>query len=940
MVSSRLTHPHTHTHITHNSPLLAIHTPHIFHNFFAHTRIGPINTAGLHKLLQAELPTTSDHSPPPHTDLSQLPPSQQQQQHTSTSPLNKHQRDTWCHQNLPTAVQLACDNQNGKNNIKQSFYSDVCFRHIVPHLHSSGLLTLGMRKTLGKAFPLYRRYLALLRTHRHIDISNLRHRAPPPAPSHRFMQETAAQVTAAILHYKCDVAAAVRFIGGQHIAQHLQTNTIIPTLRTAGVPEPILDDLQRIIRFGAPAKAQVTSTEQNFREFLARGNHRSIYQNPTQTKQAFEKDIRRGYALAANPWLILFTPHTHRTPVGMICTDHRYKKPRNIFDSSFRPHPWSLAINDMLDPASEPPIHFQHSFKIFLTWIWNLRISYPHREIYLGDDDVSGAFRRVKLNPNLVAMHSCMLFGYLFFMTGQTFGGNTSPANWEPVAMARMHYARYLWAQDDTPSKGQQLLPTLRFTPPPTTDITDSFPIPTIEPSHTGVFTPEGKRQPPPYTHHVDDCYYADVRECFLRTASASILALYLLLGRPSETNPDAFAWDKFDGYLSYERKAKGWLVNSRTLQVTLPPYKREIVLTELQRTLSSTHATLKSLAELLGLLSDLSTICRWARPRYFHLQHTLATFLRQRAHQIRAYLDRTGKRTEFAHYLHASLPKHLAHRIAPLLAQHDALLLWAYKGKLKLNKHALQQLEWFFTYLKDPANVWGCSIGHLIDRQPFATTTGDASHLGLGGYSPELQFWFAVIFSPRIRARADLHPTHPDYLHINQLEFAVVLLQTAATLVRLQAPPPANLQTTYPNGYPYAPILLNRTDNTPTNNWTNKVATRSPRAYPLVAFLANLLQQSQHLLDLRSTHIKGCHNHLADTLSRPLSSDTHSHTQQIYQTSPATTSWNFFRPSPALLSTISQLLSSPANRDLPKPPSNLGHFEPAGSTTLCSWLA
>jgi len=51
------------------------------------------------------------------------------------------------------------------------------------------------------------------------------------------------------------------------------------------------------------------------------------------------------------------------------------------------------------------------AFSEFLVYLYNLRIPYPHREIFLGDDDVSSAFRQDKYHPDLVAMHcfSCQV---------------------------------------------------------------------------------------------------------------------------------------------------------------------------------------------------------------------------------------------------------------------------------------------------------------------------------------------------------------------------------------------------------------------------------------------------------------------------------------------------------------------------------------------------
>jgi hypothetical protein len=89
-----------------------------------------------------------------------------------------------------------------------------------------------------------------------------------------------------------------------------------------------------------------------------------------------------------------------------------------------------MAINAFTCKETEPEIDFPKAWLMRLAWLWNLRITYPWLEIYLGDDDVSGAFRQVKYNPDVVAMHPFLVFGVLFMSTGQTFSDCTSPANW------------------------------------------------------------------------------------------------------------------------------------------------------------------------------------------------------------------------------------------------------------------------------------------------------------------------------------------------------------------------------------------------------------------------------------------------------------------------------------------------------------------------------
>lgn len=143
--------------------------------------------------------------------------------------------------------------------------------------------------------------------------------------------------------------------------------------------------------------------------------------------------------------MVHFALNCHVTPIGLVGLHHKYKQLRPIFDSSFRPEPKFSGINDWTTKDTEPPLHFAQSCSKHLVWLYNLRITYPDREIYLGGDDVSGASRHQKYHPNLVGMHSCVIADHLSCSTGMTFGDNTSPSNFEPIADARRQLAKHLW---------------------------------------------------------------------------------------------------------------------------------------------------------------------------------------------------------------------------------------------------------------------------------------------------------------------------------------------------------------------------------------------------------------------------------------------------------------------------------------------------------------
>ena len=77
-----------------------------------------------------------------------------------------------------------------------------------------------------------------------------------------------------------------------------------------------------------------------------------------------------------------------------------------------------------------------------------MRITYPNKPNFIGDDNVKNAFRLIKHNPAAVGMHEFVGHGYLGLCTGQTFGGNFSPQNFEPIAVARSQQATHLWKHE------------------------------------------------------------------------------------------------------------------------------------------------------------------------------------------------------------------------------------------------------------------------------------------------------------------------------------------------------------------------------------------------------------------------------------------------------------------------------------------------------------
>ncbi len=64
----------------------------------------------------------------------------------------------------------------------------------------------------------------------------------------------------------------------------------------------------------------------------------------------------------------------------------------------------------------------------FLTYLWNLRITFPNRDIAIHANNVKSCFWQLKHHPNVI---SFIINTILFLQCKTTFGLDFIPANWE-----------------------------------------------------------------------------------------------------------------------------------------------------------------------------------------------------------------------------------------------------------------------------------------------------------------------------------------------------------------------------------------------------------------------------------------------------------------------------------------------------------------------------
>jgi hypothetical protein len=233
---------------------------------------------------------------------------------------------------------------------------------------------------------------------------------------------------------------------------------------------------------------------------------------------------------------------------------------------------------------------------------------------------------------------------------------------------------------------------------------------------------------------------------------------------------------------------------------------------------------------------------------------------------------------------------------------------IWDSKSHTFITPALREEVDFVIHVLSHPDTYrWESPIAHLIPREPDGEVFQDACPWGGGGFSPELDFWWALDWPIEVFERATkLSSNDPCYISNNLLEYAAILFGLAGAILAWEAlPPPIR---------PPHPFYLFWTDNMAARAWTTKISgIKTPQGRSLVRLFAHLLMFSD--LGVEAQHIKGTQNIIADFLSRAslthnMSSFTYRHIQTRF---PWLTLSRRFFPSSELLALVFTALLRPS---------------------------
>jgi len=724
------------------------------------------------------------------------------------------------------------------------------------------------RQTIATDLPVFHAYARLRQQASTADLSPLL--APRPTPTakpidtHRVLL-----MGCALLRFQCDYGDLIRWLRGPYTNAHRDWTAVRSAFEATqshqpppAFPHPDFDRTITTCTQGAPLKAHFASDYASCAFRNKKRPPKSVLQHSDDLVTTLSMEEQLSYHIILPRFLWRFLPGLLLSIFRMA---YRYRdpKPRLCIDpSSTLSQEDTGNLNDQIPPPGldcdiNPPIYYGSAFTRYLTWLWNLRISFPNDDIIQTTDDISAAFRRVLYHPDVAPAFASVWDQWLIIPVSLIFGARNSPSIYMLLGEARSHLAHHL---PPPPSAyATPLIDRLTLPPPPTADTPIS---PAIHDSlNPGIsFLPDGSpelRMPV----FVDDTGVAHARQFFRTAVTASVHAAYTIFGAPESdpARPPCINPSKWTDHPTHITKFLGFHINSRTMEVAWPLDKREKArdyITTLLTADANGDCTPQDMSRVLGLVNHAATVAPIGKLRTMRLQFLLTNLIQTAPpsqHQSRWY--RNNK---------SSLPPDIRDELSQFLAL-------------------------ISTDIQDGA--WKRPIGLLIPRDTTITTATDASTNALGGWCDRKSLnhmWRISI--------QDLHAagfpsnmgwdnTHnfneadidPKKIHINILEFIAIFIELWICVRQLltfkESPSTKELHaapaSTIPAG---GHRILVCADNTSALSWLRYASrTKRPPVRRLARLLTHFLSQvfPATSLQLQPRHIRGVSNVEADNLSR-----------------------------------------------------------------------
>jgi len=483
----------------------------------------------------------------------------------------------------------------------------------------------------------------------------------------------------------------------QHPSQISYGSKFQPSSSLEGLLQdhPLWPRLKMILDEGAIFPLQAIDMKSRLLDLefhLERGNHKSLEKYAEFIDPMISEDVNRGFILPLPPEILPKLPGASIAPLGC----HKQTtidEEGNIIpkyclthDQSF-PGPSGLSVNLRVKKDLLPPILYSFVLSRLAHYIINTRLLHPDTRIYLCKVDLDAAYRRCSLSSR-TAMECLTVYKDLLLVALRlSFGGAPGPNLWGVISESiadignailqndSWNYSTFFDPLSDTIEEPLSLPDDIPLASTKKLSVT----LPLNEKGYIDIYIDDNIGITP------------DLGDNLLRMKRVIPLAIRTL-ARPLDEEDilprkDIVSLKKFkaEGRLEEVKTVLGWIINTRTLTISLSDDKLRNWGADISKMTSSKKAHYKILESTLG-----------------RLNHVACVFNPMR---------------------------HFMGRVYQALSQASALGGWT-----RLSSEEVADLQILSSFLS--AANRGLSLNNLVYRKPTLLYRSDASEFGIGGYN------------------------------------------------------------------------------------------------------------------------------------------------------------------------------------------------------------
>jgi hypothetical protein len=457
---------------------------------------------------------------------------------------------------------------------------------------------------------------------------------------------------------------------------------------------PLWPKLKDILEKGATFPLQEVSDEtrsEDIQFHLDRGNHKSSIKFKSAMDTNISEDIIQGFALPLPISVIYEIPDASLAPLGCHKQEtinergEKIPKFRMTHDQSF-PGPSGLSVNLRVKKQLLPNIMYSFVLLRSIHYICSLQLRHPKTKIFICKVDLDSAYRRCHLSA-ATAQESLTIYDDLLLMAlRMTFGGAPCPALWGIISETITDVCNSLIS--NTTWNHEEFHDTMSDSLHPPLSLPESIKFEPALPIAVEIpINDLGK-----VDIYIDDTIgiTPDFNDNTSRVSKAIPLAIHSLSRPldPLDTIPrkDIISRKKYaaEGRMEETKLVLGWLLNSRSLSISLPSDK------------------------YTKWVADINLLLNSARVKHKHLETTIG-----RLNHV------AGINSPMRHFLG---------RLYQAQSRSSA------SGYTRLTNNEKMDLHLMISFLEQAHS--GISMNLLTFRRPTIIYRSDASEFGIGGYN------------------------------------------------------------------------------------------------------------------------------------------------------------------------------------------------------------